>query len=148
MSQPLQDLWPADLVAPDVMTPHAILQYQAEQLARRTNRLIEAEVRRETPKGEWTVLTFELVAPAVHGYRKPLFRVMHDPVMVYPARIDDFDEEDPEPYSVAGQPELMEALKRIFASNGVRSIIHSLIALSNEKGRPEGSVRPLQTGGV
>jgi hypothetical protein len=131
----IPDLWPSDVVVIDVVSPAAILRYQAGQLRAKTRNLLEAEV--ETVPGPSEVeIEFYIVAPALDRYRYLLFSVRHAPELVYPATVvaawfreDEHFEYDP---VAAGQQEFTELIGRVLSSPQTRSVIHSLIARSNE----------------
>ncbi len=83
MSAVLRDLWPADLVAEDVLGPEEILDEQAQLLTRKMNNLLQGKVVR-TVMDDRVVLGFEVYAPRL-DQTKRLFSVQHGLELEYPA---------------------------------------------------------------
>jgi hypothetical protein len=133
VSTEIPDLWPTDVTVPDVLSPATILRYQAGQLRVKTRNLLEAEI--ETVPGENEVkIEFYVVAPALDRYRYLLFSVRHDPQLVYPATIvAECLRQIPGPYPKAeGQQHFTALIGQVLSSRETRSVIHSLIARSND----------------
>jgi hypothetical protein len=132
----IPDLWPTDVTLPDVLSPATLLRYQAGQLRAKTRNLLEAEI--ETVPGENEVtIEFYVVAPALDRYRYLLFSVRHRPDLVYPATIvaecfrnlPQLEYEWPE---ADGQQQFTKLVGQVLSSRETRSVIHSLVAKSNE----------------
>jgi hypothetical protein len=89
MPDVIPDLWPDDLAAPTVLTPLAILKFQAGQLRQRTKGLLEVDIQtQEKTNGNLHLQhSFDLIAPALNRYRYRLFTVEHDEQMVYPVTV-------------------------------------------------------------
>lgn len=128
MPDVIRDLWPSD-VATDVVTPVAILRFQGAQLRKKTKNLLEADVVTEADSG-WVVHHFDLVAPALDNYRYRLFSVRHKERIVYPAHIEGTTGAALPPSPT--QSKFMDVLGEVLQSNEAKSVIHSLIAESNE----------------
>ena len=107
MSAVLRDLWPADLVAEDVLGPEEILDEQAQLLTRRMNDLLQGKVVR-TVTDDRVVLGFEVFAPRL-DQTKRLFSVQHRLELEYPAVFVTPSEEIPrylrEQVLIPGRPE-------------------------------------------
>ena len=93
MSAVFHDLWPADLVAEDVLSPQEILEEQAEQLTRRMNDLLQGRVTRFEGEGR-VILGFEVIAPRI-DLTKRLFSVQHQTDAEYPALVVPPDDDLP-----------------------------------------------------
>ncbi|MGH7171820.1 MAG: hypothetical protein ACRELG_16205 [Gemmataceae bacterium] len=141
----IPDLWPEDVQPLTVLTPLAILRFQAGQLRQRTNGLLEAEVQSSERVDSRMQHSFDLIAPALNRYRYRLFTVDHEQQMVYPVRVDFPEQESVEDPPRGGrslklpasdwattQDEFLKEIARILQSPRVRSVIHSLLARSNE----------------
>ena len=59
MSNVIRDLWPDDIKSEETVSPQTILEYQAEQLAKRTNGMLSAHVVRSVAEDR-VVLGFEV----------------------------------------------------------------------------------------
>lgn len=133
VSMQIPDLWPTGVTVPEVLSPATILRYQAGQLRAKTRNLLEGEIE-IVPEEDQVKIEFYVVAPALDRYRYLLFSVRHGPELVYPATIDapgvvgEFGV-SPE---ADGQQEFTELIGQVLSSRQTRSVIHSLIARSNE----------------
>lgn len=149
----IPDLWPDDIAVTDVVTPLAIMGYQAGQLRARTQGLLEGEVQTALDDG-WTHHYFDLIAPALDRYRYRLFTARHRNEMVYPVIVESvcleeknqgsallqalknpelLGEKNGGPQEAATQREFIELVGRILRSNHAKSVIQSLIAQSNDR---------------
>ena len=131
----IPDLWPNYVTLTDVVSPAAILRYQAGQLRAKTRNLLEAEVE-IVPDNENVKIEFYVIAPALDRYRVLLFSVMHRQDLVYPATLTaecfyDQDRYGDDPQA-ADQKEFTDLLSTVLLSNRTRSVIQSLIARSND----------------
>jgi hypothetical protein len=141
MPDTIPDLWPEDVTAPTVLTPLAILRFQAGQLRQRTKGLLEADVQTQNLLEGRVQHSFDLIAPALNRYRYRLFTVEHDLEMVYPVTVSAegvgfpvnqlFVGETPAA-SAFTQDQFLELVARILKADHVRSAIQSLLARSNE----------------
>lgn len=93
MSTATRDLWPADLVAEDVLGPEDILDEQAELLTRRMHGLLQGRIVR-TEASDRIMLGFEVYAPRL-DQTKRLFSVHHRLELEYPAAFVSPSEEIP-----------------------------------------------------
>lgn len=157
MSVTIPDLWPDVVTVSEVLTPCAVLKYQAGQLRKRSKGLLEAEVITED-RDKTTHHFLELVAPALDRYRFRLLDAWHGYDFVYPVTVHSTvkDEKpatlpevlvraiaaDSGPPVAATQEEFLKLIGEILGSNKAKSLIQSLIAKSNDA---ESARRPDQT---
>jgi hypothetical protein len=156
----MQDLWPPDVEVKDVVSPVAIMRYQANQLRVRTRGLLEGDVRSITSEEQAVVChEFDIVAPSLGGYRYNLFSATHRMDLVYPVSVV-FQAAAPSipgtsvaiegvgPTMVqavsrltgltssgkkaATQTEFVDVIREILSSPHAKSVIHSLIARIND----------------
>ena len=118
------DLWPNDFGTVGVKPPVTVFCEQATLLAKKTNGIVEAEVRTST-EGDQFSHRFSIVAPALGGYRYLLFTLDHD-VNLYPSSMYFQDNEQ----HVESEDVLIDILRTVFASDEAKRVIHSLIAQS------------------
>lgn len=136
-------LWPDDIVdSYNIASPGEILRNQASLLGKRTRNLVEAEVRcmydqkwcpslESHLSGEF-VYVFYLVARTI-GYQFRLFSMRYD-ARPYPVSIlldEDIeaqivDSPSGQPITITTEHELVDLLRRIFASQKTRRIINAL----------------------
>ena len=147
-----------DIRATEILSPDEILEFQAKELARRTNDLLQAKVVR-FEEGNRVYLGFEVTATRL-GVTHRLFEVWQRarteyPVTIHPPADDipnflkrkytedpdshnypDYDEEPSGPYEVenewvADSPmEFTDKLERVLSSAVVKSTLFSLLAKS------------------
>jgi hypothetical protein len=134
MTEMIRNLWPDDVVETEVLTPLAIMKYQAGILKEKTNGLLCAEVRTDD-ESERVTHTFEIVASALENYRYKLFVVFHAMDMVYPASVIAECLHIPgEGWPQAStQDELLNLIFEVLNSNDAKSVRNSLLAHVNEK---------------
>ena len=128
MSSSRRNLWPQDIAVTDLVPPVAILKEQASLLGKQTQNLVEAHVvlgGSRNPGMYPFHYYFQVIAPALDGYRYNLFSISHG-VQFYPVRIE-FEDADIE---VQNEEEFMTALANIFSSDKTKGIISALIAQS------------------
>ena len=131
MPEGIPDLWP-DEIATEVVTPYAILRMQASHLRRRTENLLEAEVVSEEDAGQLRHY-LEIIAPSLERYRFRLLTAKHEASLVYPVTIESDAFDRPVTRVVADtQEEFVEGIGKVLRSSRARSVIHSLIARTNE----------------
>lgn len=150
MTTAIPDLWPESLKA-NVVSPVAILRTQAAKLKERTNGLLEAEI--QTKRGGSAAANtnplhiFEVVAPALDGYRLQLLAVKYLSPDPYPVvvsskylpgltiafgnQISAEPSERERPCDT--QDEFLDALRAVFGSKLLSAAIDSLIARSQDK---------------
>lgn len=126
------DLWPADL-AVEPLTPAVILRLQADRLKERTEGRLFAEVVTtqqwaETGNESQDYHRFEIVAPALHGYRHQLFNCTHDHEFVYPVSVNTGDTKT----TANNQGELTEVIREILRSKRTTAVLQSLLARIRE----------------
>ena len=130
------DLWPADFAILSDKPPIAILREQAAALGRRTQNVLEGEVRTDTtPNGSFRHRFF-IKSPALDGYRYLLFVVKHE-VFPYPVRISssDFDDDlegigEFQPTICHSQAELEAEMRTFLAAEPTKKIVGSLLQMS------------------
>jgi len=86
MPDELRDLWPS-VIDTSVISPIAILKYQASQLRDKTQGLLEAAIRTFTSDDKLSVYDFQIIAPALDRYTYVLFQTWHKPDFVYPVSV-------------------------------------------------------------
>jgi len=135
MAETIPDLWPDYVTVTQVLTPLAVLRYQAGQLRQKTKNLLEAEVVSEVA-GDQVNHHFDLIAPALSRYRYRLFTASHATDMAYPVVIDfsSYVEGFSETKEASTQESFFQLVGKIFNSRHTRSVIQSLLARSNELG--------------
>ena len=94
MSTVIRDLWPEDIKSEDVISPEAILDYQAKRLEDRTNGLLAAHVVKLASEDR-IVLGFEVESPLA-GSRVRLFDAQHRLDFEYPIVVIPPDESLPD----------------------------------------------------
>ncbi len=128
MPDTLPDLWP-EIETENVVTPLAILRFQAGQLRVKTKGLIEAVVRTEQTEYGWMRHHLVLIAPALERYEYEIATFQHAVTLVYPVSVDSPTENERD---CSSQDELLEAVSKILRSDRVKSVIASLIAQSRD----------------
>jgi hypothetical protein len=86
MQDNIGSLWP-NQIRPRILSPIQILRAQAEGLAKQTAGLLFAEVNADEDEEDTTV-SFEIVVPALKGYRHRIMNVKYKNNLPYPAIID------------------------------------------------------------
>ena len=146
MAETIPNLW-SDDISNDVLPPLAILHAQAELLAQITKGLVEAEVitEYESTVEDSSIQSvqhhMELTAPALNPSRYRILTVYHKRELVYPASVEAecFEPSDYDDYESFSWPEalreedFLKIMKTTLRSKKVTSLIHSLIARSNEQ---------------
>lgn len=146
MAEPIPSLW-SDDISNDVLPPLAILHAQAALLAEITKGLVAAEVVTEydSTVEDGSIQNaqhhMELTAPALNAARYRILTVYHKRELVYPASVEAecFEPSDYDDYESFSWPEalreedFLKIMKTTLRSKKVTSLIHSLIARSNEQ---------------
>ena len=158
MAESIPNLWSED-ISNDVLPPLAILHAQADLLGKITKGLVEAAVLTEFDATEEEAAIqhvqhhVELTAPALNAARYRILTVYHKRELVYPASVEAecFEPNDYDDYESFAWPEalreedFLHIMKTALRSKKVTSLIHSLIARSNEQRylatRPPGPAR-------
>ena len=123
MGTAVRDLWPATITATsDLVTPVALLKEQAALLGEKTQNLVVAEV---SSRAGGTIFyhNFNLVAPALEGYRYNLFTLQHN-IDLYPVTLMTFGSV----LTIQSQEELIERLREALSDERTTKVIKSLIA--------------------
>jgi len=122
------DLWPDDIGDSKLKSPLAILREQGEHLQTKTGGLVRAEVETRTISDEMFHNHFELVVPALEGYRYELLQVRHG-VSFYPLDVLPRAGHNLSNYmELEDEARFAKALRSLFGSIEVRRLIHSLVA--------------------
>lgn len=87
ISQTIESLWP-DQIRPRVRSPNAILKAQALALAQQTAGVLLGEIILRQEEEGLLGLEFNIVVPALGGYRHRVLTVKHAPDLPYPAIVD------------------------------------------------------------
>ncbi len=163
MAETIPNLWSED-ISNDVLPPLAILHAQAGLLSEITKGLVEAEVITEydSTVEDGSIQNVqhhvELTAPALNAARYRILTVYHKRELVYPASVEAecFEPSDYDDYESFSWPEalreedFLKIMKTTLRSKKVTSLIHSLIARSNEQrylaGRPAADVSAKKAG--
>lgn len=146
MADPIPNLWAED-ISNDVLPPLAILHAQAGLLGEITKGLVTAEIITEYDSTIEDASSasaqhhMELTAPALNAARYRILTVYHKRELVYPASVEAecFEPSDYDDYESFAWPEalreedFLKILKTALRSKRVTSLIHSLIARSNEQ---------------
>ena len=120
----LPDLWP-EIEMENIVTPEAILRFQAGQLRTKTNGLIEAEVR--THRTGTVSHELVLIAPALDRYECVIASFHHGVTLVYPVSIE---HQSMRARKCHSQGELLDAVSELLRSENVKAVISSLITQS------------------
>jgi hypothetical protein len=158
MAATIPSLWPEDIKV-DVLPPVVILKYQAAKLRELTKGILQAEVTTTTGWDDFVVHRLELLAPQLENRRYGVLTVTHRSDF-YPVVLE-ADCYRPRHQFAAGplvgaagsavtttapwppkndwrpvaanQDEFLKRVGEVLRSMEVRSVIDSLIALSNQK---------------
>lgn len=129
MPDTLTDLWP-EIETENIVTPLAILRFQAGQLRTKTKGLIEAEVRSFIHENGHVFHNLVIIAPALNRYEYVVATFGHDADLVYPVGVS--IEGPTKGRSCSSQDELLDAVSELLRSQRVRAVITSLIAQSRD----------------
>jgi hypothetical protein len=173
MADQIPDLWPVTIET-SVLSPIAILQFQASQLRARTKGILEAVVKIWESKENQTVYEFAIVVAALDGYRYLLFTAWHTKDFIYPVKVKfrEWDELAEAEYQKALVPqqgsilsrlntgelpsrsgiksadtpaEFVALLRQLLGSSQAKSVLMSLIARVNDV---ESAAKPPSTQAV
>lgn len=116
-----------------VKAPVAFLREQANVLSDATNNVLRGDVSSNTRRRAGARVMYhelDIVAPALNDYRYSVLTVYHDPVSLYPLRLNaNIDDETIECHT---EEAFLAQLKRILSSSTVRRVIETLLAQSKE----------------
>jgi hypothetical protein len=166
----LNNLWLSD-IRPDVLSPFAILELQAQALGPITKGLLLGEVHVSYDAGkENTYVSLDLIAPALHNYRRRILTAAYRTDMIYPVRVDadcfrpkgilafaqaavemmntGVAERKKRENEAASDQEFRCLVERVLGSDQVKSLAVSLIAQSNDvlKARQKEAEKTAETG--
>lgn len=128
MSDSFEGFWPDDLPLPGIRTPIAVLRQAAGELAQKSNGMFEAEVESdEIEELDQAIHRMTLIAPGLGRYSRSILEVQHNLDLVYPCLVIDIYEGG-DPYSCVTEQSLIRAIRKLLASEGVRSMMYSLVA--------------------
>jgi hypothetical protein len=116
------DLWPPEIDTGFDASPLSVLRDQARRLGSRTNYKLLAELR-TFPVGQNLRHNFEIVAPALGGYRYLLFSVTHPPEL-FPMTVDI----DGEQSSILHDDGFTQWLRQALSSERTKKILASLFS--------------------
>ena len=131
----LNDLWPADIQAEEVLSPMEILESQANHLAQRTNGLLNATVECDDTEDR-RVLGFEVYA-SILDTRVRLFEVHQSLELEYPVAIVLPNQSlpeflKPERY-VPPQPDLINIMRTMTHPTGGKWVKNEWVATSPQE---------------
>ena len=162
-----ESFWP-EVDATLIQLPEIILVTQAFKLRDNTKGLLEGDVSiTETSRNKMVV--FNIIAPALDGYKFELLRVNYETKRPYPAHVNcsftgevyagiklqgliPHTDEDVERISVSAdtQEEFESLLRLVFGSKEVKGVLQSLLARINyenfKRTVPESSSSPAKAG--
>lgn len=139
MTDAIPNLWPKKF-SRGILTPLAVLRVQAAKFKDMTEGLLEAEVTTNWEREDLKVHSLELIAPALDSYRRVILTVRHAHPGAYPlwlrsdflsGSVEDYDEDHPSG-ECGSQEELFSALRQVFASRELSTLVESLIAQIND----------------
>ena len=110
MAGRIPNLWPTETVSVSTLSPLAILRTQAENLTELTQGLLIGEVTTDDRQEKGVYHHFDMIAPALDGYRHRILTVKHDPSMLYPVS-----------YSVAKRQSLVAPPAKTKVASGISS---------------------------
>jgi len=132
------DVWPE--IKLDVVSPLIVLRRIAATLERKSNGAIKAEVTKVPRQDDWTTYELSIVAPLIgKGYRQSVLTLLHKSEVVYPVTIKAlgfepfFVGQDSDVTTANTDSEVRAAVAQALQSPHVVSLVHSLIAMSNER---------------
>ena len=127
-----EDLWP-ELGDAAIRTPITILREQALYLSKRTQGVVEGEVRTQT-HGRIFVHNFGLVVPALQNYRYEVLICRHEislyPAVVLMSYVQDVREVPEE--TCQNERQFLQVLKSTFAAPEVLQTVRALIAQASD----------------
>jgi hypothetical protein len=164
MADVVGSLWPSD-IRPNVLSPFAILEPQAKALAAITRGILVGEIKVEYGEGrKKTLLHFDILVPALDGYRRRILTASHQTDMIYPVRVDAdcfrpitlheletavAPRRRQRENEAATDEEFRELVEKVLQSAEVKAIAVSLIARANDvlKARQSEAEAQAGTGG-
>lgn len=136
-----RDLWPDVLPKTTLRTPLSVLREQAALLGPKTQNIVTANVTAGRNESGELISVFQLVAPALGGYKLAVFAMKHGVTALYPVEISSpiISRSGPTPgiWKIRNEDELLSTLREIFAHPKMIQAIQSLIAQSETAAVPE-----------
>ena len=129
MASTIPDLWP-DLEQSQVIPPVAILREQAAALGRKTNYLLEGQVRTANVGEGKFRHTFLIVAPALDNYTYDLFWIEHGADQ-YPVEVPSLTLKEhmlSDTKTIQSQDELVDYIRQVLNSGKTKKVVSSLLA--------------------
>ena len=128
MSESFEGFWPDDLPLPGIRTPIAVLRQAAGELAQISKGMFEAEVESdEIEELDQAIHRMILIAPGLGRYSRSILEIQHHLDLAYPCLVIDLYEGS-DPYNCATEQVLVRTIRKLLASEGVRSMMYSLVA--------------------
>ena len=124
----IENLWPSDLIKPEIVLPKELLLKQADFLGQLTKNVVLAEVRTTSGFSHGSnepsmVHEFVIKAPSMGSYQFTLLRVMHN-FNIYPVGI--YNNLTEEIHYAHSEEELTRALTLIFGLPQTRNAIATM----------------------
>ena len=129
-----KNLWPEFQLENVIRTPKAILNEQAEFLAKGTKNLLNGNITISSSRNGDIDYFFYIVAPNLGGYSYHLLRINHKTISMYPCVL--FDSSNPKGYDIINEDDLLDKLSEIFNSPQTQKVITSLISQSIDENTP------------
>lgn len=141
MQEP-QNLWPSNLGDIQKSTPVEILAKQADFFNAMMQNVLEANIISRIQEGHWSESAqiahdLRIKAPSLSNYTLTILSIYHDPVKLYPVRIEDkirSYEQIPAEKWINTEDEITDTLKGIFGSKEMNETVSSLLAQAKYSG--------------
>jgi len=140
--QPTQNLWPSEFGDVQIPVPVQILANQADYFNKTMQNVLVASIVSHFQESSiWNenaqmVHDFRIKVPALGSYSLTILSIYHDPIKLYPVRIEDKISEHQQTGKgrfinlASNEDEIMHRLKEIFGSREMAETIASLKAQS------------------
>lgn len=138
MSEPttIPNDWPEAISVP-IVSPVAYLRIQAAKLGEMTRGLVRGEVS-VTARGSSTILSLDVVVPALDDFRRLILTATHTRTEPYPVQVvaDVWDEGDE--HEAGSYQAFREIVRKILQSPATVTVVQSLMVRSNDSLQPTG----------
>lgn len=131
--QQTQNLWPSNLGDIQIAAPVQILAKQVEYFNEMMQNVLEASIVSRIQNGrhgsnDELVYDFRIKVPALGNYTLTVLSLYHDPVKLYPVRVEDKigSNEQAEKW-IHSEKEITDILKGIFGSSEMNETVSSLL---------------------
>jgi hypothetical protein len=124
-----ENLWPDLSDAETVRSPRAYLNDQAEELSGMTNGLLEGKTELEKTGGGFSV-HLQVIVPNLNRYRYTVLLAHYDPVLLYPAILEDLANEVE--HECLDQEQFVATLREVLSSDVVRRVLLALLSQARE----------------